>query len=115
MDMLDNFLGITIHTEIYRMPLDVLQIARVSKVFLEVERRHMPRYARKGFSEINVDDTEEVELEDDHDIDEDDVNHCSSQPDVASAPGKDSMVLTLPQTCCNRSNETNPKRDKKEA
>ena len=75
MDMLANFLGITIHTEIYRMPLDVLQIARVSKVYLEVERRHMPRYAGKGFSEINVDDTEEVELEDDHDIDEDDVDH----------------------------------------
>ena len=115
MDMLANFLrhDIIIHTEFYRMPLDVLQIARVSKVFLATERGHISRYAGKGLSEINTEDTEEVELEDDDDIDEDDIEDCSSQPDVAGAPGKESTVGTFPQTCCNRSNETNPKHDKK--
>ncbi len=39
--------------------------------------------------------------------------YCSSQPYVASAPGNESTVGTLPQTCCTRSNETNPKHDKK--
>ena len=114
MDMLANFLGhdIRIHTEFYRMPLDVLQIARVSKVFLAAERGHISRYAGKGLSEINTEDTEEVELEDDDDIDEDDVEDCSSQPDVASALGKEITIGTLPQTCYNRSNETIPKHDK---
>ena len=39
MDMLANILGqdIRIHTEFYRMPLDVLQIARVSNLFLLAE------------------------------------------------------------------------------
>ena len=115
MDMLANFLGhdIIIHTEFYRMPLDVLQIARVSKVFLAAERRHSSRCAGKGLSEINTEDTEEVELEDDDDIDEDVDEDCSSQPDVACVPGKESTIGTLPQTYCNRSNETNPKQDKK--
>ena len=116
MDMMVNFLGhdIRIHTEFYRMPLDILQIARVSKVSLAAERGHISRYAGKGLSEINIEDTEEVELEDDDDIDidEDDVEYCSSQSDVASAPGKESTKGILPQRCCNRSNETNQKHDK---
>ena len=92
MEMLANFLGhdIKIHTYFYRMPLDVLQIARVSKVFLAAERGHSSRHAGKGLSEVNTEHTEEVELEDDDDIDEDDVEDCSSQPDVASASGKES-------------------------
>ena len=49
MDMLANFLGhdIIIHTKFYRMPLDVLQIARVSKVFLAAERGHSSRCAER--------------------------------------------------------------------
>ena len=49
-DMLVNFLGhdIKIHTEFYRMPLDVLQIARVSKVFMAAERGYIARYSGKG-------------------------------------------------------------------
>lgn len=44
------------------MPLDVLQITRVSKVFLAVEQGHIVCYARKGLSD-NIDDNGEVELE----------------------------------------------------
>ena len=87
MDMLANFLGhdIIIHTEFYRMPLDVLQIARVSKVFLAAERGHIARYSGKGLNDINIDDNEEVELEDDDGIVdlEDDVEDYSNHSDSA--------------------------------
>ncbi len=108
MDMLANFLGhdIKIHTYFYRMPLDVLQIARVSKVFLAAERGHSSRHAGKGLREINTEDTEEVELEDDDDIDEDVVADCSTSHMLPVHQGKRVQIVLPARRCqCTREGE----------
>ena len=95
--------------------VDVLQIARVSKVFLVAERGHIARYFGKGLNDINIDDNEEVELEDDDGIVdlEDDVEDYSNHSDSASAIRRESRVGTLPEKSCNQSNEIRSKHEKK--
>ena len=46
------------------MPLDVLQVARFSKVFLAREEGRISEFAGKGLSEITMDDDEVVYLDD---------------------------------------------------
>ena len=97
MDMLASFLGhdLRVHREFYRMPLDVLQVARVSKVFLACEEGRISEFAGKGLSEITMDDDEIVYLED---ADEDDSSdeqhgddHCTEPCSTMEKPEETSM------------------------
>ena len=75
MDLLAIFLGLDlrVHSEFYRMPLDVLQVVRFSKVFLACEEGRISEFAGKGLSEITMDDDEVVYLNDaDEDYSSDD-------------------------------------------
>ena len=61
MDMLADFLGhdIRVHRQFYRLPMDTLQIAKVSKVFMAAESGDVAQYAGKSLDDIviNNDDT----------------------------------------------------------
>ncbi|KAI0225736.1 hypothetical protein LSAT2_023499, partial [Lamellibrachia satsuma] len=65
--------------------LDVLQIARMSKVVLAAERGHIARYSGNGLNDVNIDYNEDVELEgDDGIVDlEDGVEDYSNNSDSA--------------------------------
>ena len=73
MDMVASFMGhdLRIHRAFYRMPLDVLQVAIVSKVFLACEEGRINEFAGKCLSDINLDSNEVAYLEDSDDDSED--------------------------------------------
>jgi len=63
LDSLATFMGhdLRIHTQFYRLPLDVMQIARISKLFLAAEQGNISDFAGKQLSEITVHPEAEVE------------------------------------------------------
>lgn len=81
MDMLASFLGhdIRVHTAFYRLPLDVMQIARVSKWLMATEKGHIGQCAGKGLGEITIDANDEVELEDDCGDSDSDIEDTNSE------------------------------------
>ena len=102
MDMLASFMGhdLRIHREFYRMPLDVLQVAKVSKVFLACEEGRINEFAGKCLSDINLDSNEVVYLEDSDDDSED------GERDEGNVSVLDtSSTVTLPNRKRNKTNE----------
>jgi len=63
MESMATFLGhdIAVHRQFYRLPLDVMQVARVSKIFLAAEQGRISDYAGKGLTDISLDPNEEAE------------------------------------------------------
>jgi len=63
LDSLAKFLGhdLRVHSEFYRLPSDVIEIARISKIFLAAEKGKLGEYAGKKLSDITVAPNEEVE------------------------------------------------------
>ena len=56
LDTLANFMGhdLRVHREYYRMPQETLQIAKLSKLLLTLERGNMAKVAGKGLDDINI-------------------------------------------------------------
>jgi len=63
LDSLAKFLGhdLRVHTEFYRLSSDVIEIARISKIFLAAEKGKLSEFAGKKLSDITVAPDEEVE------------------------------------------------------
>lgn len=63
MDMVADFMGhdIRVHKEFYRLPNDVIQVAKLSKVFLAAERGHIGKYAGKSLADITIEGEELIE------------------------------------------------------
>jgi len=59
-ESLATFIGhdIRVHTQFYRLPLDVVQVARVAKIFLAAERGKIAESSGKQLSNISIDDSE---------------------------------------------------------
>ncbi|KAL4221113.1 hypothetical protein ACF0H5_019373 [Mactra antiquata] len=76
LDVLAGFLGhdIRVHREFYRLPQDTMQIAKVSKLLMELEKGNIQHYKGKSLDEIQfdleetLDDEEEEEEEENSDI-----------------------------------------------
>jgi len=83
LDSVANFMGhdIRVHTSYYRMPLDLMQIARVSKIFLAADTGRITEFSGKSLADITIDGNEEVTIESDNDDDdnEDDINDDDSR------------------------------------
>jgi len=70
LDSLATFMGhdLRVHTQFYRMPLDVMEIGRISKLFLAAERGTITQFAGKQLSEITIDaEVEDIEAVSDND------------------------------------------------
>ncbi|XP_046562880.1 uncharacterized protein LOC124271755 [Haliotis rubra] len=74
LDALASFLGhdIRIHREYYRLREDTIQIAKISKILVELEKGTIQNIAGKSLAEIQMDVDESVDLEvvSDHDGEE---------------------------------------------
>ncbi|XP_059192255.1 uncharacterized protein LOC131974118 [Centropristis striata] len=71
-DQLADFLGhdIRVHRQYYRLPQGTLQLAKMSKVLLAVEKGTLSKYKGQALDDIEIDPEERVE--------------CSQEPDVSS-------------------------------
>jgi len=101
MESLASFMGhdIRVHTQFYRLPLDVVQVARVAKIFLAAEQGRISEYAGKQLSEISIDDKEQVaEVEacsgEDSDMTDSDETPAEPIPEIATSSGQDSVCAT---------------------
>lgn len=63
LDSLATFMGhdLRVHTQFYRLPMDVMQIARISKLFLAAEQGRIDEFAGKLLCEITALPEAEVE------------------------------------------------------
>ncbi|XP_062393555.1 uncharacterized protein LOC134081575 isoform X2 [Sardina pilchardus] len=68
MDQLADFLGhnIAVHRKFYRLPEGTLQLAKVSKVLMAIERGCLMDYKGKNLDEIQIDPNETIPEESDH-------------------------------------------------
>ncbi|XP_041914386.1 uncharacterized protein LOC121679609 isoform X2 [Alosa sapidissima] len=68
MDQLADFLGhnIAVHRKFYRLPEGTLQLAKVSKVLMAMERGCLMDYKGKNLDEIEIDPNETIPEESDH-------------------------------------------------
>jgi len=59
LDSLATFMGhdLRVHTQYYRLPFDIMQIARISKIFIAAEKGKIGEFAGKELKDITVDDT----------------------------------------------------------
>jgi len=76
LDGLASFLGhdLRVHTKFYRLPSDVLEIAKISKLFLAAERGNLLDFAGKELTDITIADDEPVDTSDTSD--------CEDPPDA---------------------------------
>ena len=81
LESLATFMGhdVRVHTHFYRMPLDVMQIARISKLFLAAEQGKISEFAGKQLSEITVEPEAEIEQVSDNDSESSASEHDSTQ------------------------------------
>ena len=59
LDSLATFMGhdLRVHTQYYRLPFDIMQIARISKIFIAADKGRIGEFAGKELKDITVDDT----------------------------------------------------------
>jgi len=76
-----------VHSEYYRLPNDVVQIARISKLFLAVEQGKLVDFAGKRLDEICIQADEEVIASDVEEVIASDVEDEESDSEV-QAKGK---------------------------
>ncbi|KAE8277831.1 hypothetical protein D5F01_LYC24138 [Larimichthys crocea] len=82
MDDLADFLGhdIRVHRQYYRLPEGTLQLAKISKVLMAMERGQLAEFKGKNLDEINIDPEENVVVDSEaSDAEDEDAAPSSSQ------------------------------------
>ncbi|XP_056611303.1 uncharacterized protein LOC130427704 isoform X2 [Triplophysa dalaica] len=74
LDQLANFLGhdIRVHRDYYRLPDATIEIAKISKLLLAMEKGTLASFKGKSLDEIEIEDEIDLELDDEELSDEDD-------------------------------------------
>ena len=65
LDVLADFLGhdVRVHRHFYRLPEDTIQLAKVSKLLIELESGNIAKHKGKTLDEIQIQEDEEIEVE----------------------------------------------------
>ena len=65
LDALADFLGhdIRVHRQFYRLSEDTIQVAKISKLLLELESGRLARHKGKTLDDIQVDEEEEIQMD----------------------------------------------------
>ena len=105
LDGLASFLGhdLRVHTNFYRLPSDVLQIAKISKLFLAAEKGKLVEFAGKQLTDITIADDEPVDMSDASDCEEA-VSESLSES-VTLAAGTDAASLPVAEVVTNSDRE----------
>eukprot|EP00057_Strongylocentrotus_purpuratus_P022884 XP_011677358.1 PREDICTED: uncharacterized protein LOC105444594 isoform X2 [Strongylocentrotus purpuratus] len=99
LDVLATFMGhnIKVHREYYRLPENTLQVAKIAKILLLMEKGQMNKCSGMSLDSINVDLNEACEEDNnpDGDIQEDDTPDVDSQE--VDTPDGDSQEVDTPE------------------
>ena len=88
----------SVHKEYYRLPEDTIQLAKVSKIMLQLESGKMDKCKGKSLDDLEVDGNEEEELS----ADEDDLGFLQDQDEGYS------MTAETPPTMVQIENRQQP-------
>lgn len=107
LDSLASFLGhdLCVHTNFYRLPSDVIEIARVSKLFLAAEKGNLASFSGKHLSDIEIGPHEEVQTSSDECNDNDDeceesvqITAVAGESDQMEIPADENDKMSIPNT-----------------
>nr|XP_054770981.1 uncharacterized protein LOC129278875 [Lytechinus pictus] len=92
LDILARFMGhdIRVHRDYYRLPDQTMQLAKVTKVLLQMEKGDVTHLAGKSLDEIDVTEGEEIHLDDLSDADDPDEDvsqNIPRAPDITADDG----------------------------
>lgn len=78
LDQLADFLGhdIRVHRQFYRLPEGTLQLAKMSKIFLALEKGRLADFKGKNLDEIDIDPEEKVTVDSDIDDSQSSLKEC---------------------------------------
>ncbi|XP_035981142.1 uncharacterized protein LOC110368365 isoform X2 [Fundulus heteroclitus] len=100
MDQLATFLGhdVRIHREFYRLPESTLQLAKISKLLIAMEKGKLSDLQGKGLDDINIDPEDRVATTDE-DSDEETIaephEERDSRPETSGDPVQNTESITL--------------------
>ncbi|XP_057218826.1 uncharacterized protein LOC130571704 isoform X1 [Triplophysa rosa] len=88
LDQLADFLGhdIRVHRQFYRLPEGTLQLAKMSKIFLALEKGRLADFRGKNLNEIDIDPEERVTLDNDVDDAKSSPKKCTELSSQHTAP-----------------------------
>ncbi|XP_076587412.1 uncharacterized protein LOC143321144 isoform X2 [Chaetodon auriga] len=74
LDQLANFLGhdIRVHRDFYRLPEATIEVAKITKILLAMERGNLAEFQGKSLDEIEIEDELDPEMDESEQDDEDD-------------------------------------------
>ena len=98
LDALADFLGhdIRVHRQFYRLSEDTVQVAKISKLLLELESGRLARHKGKTLDEIQVDEKEEIQMdkeEEEHGLSDDE-----DDPDKKDEETVDPVISSIPES-----------------
>ncbi|KTG38795.1 hypothetical protein cypCar_00042030 [Cyprinus carpio] len=99
-DQLADFLGhdIRIHRQYYRLPEGTLQLAKMSKVLMAMEKGTLSSFKGKRLDDIEIDPNEQLEAQDDamsSDEEDADEESCSDFPQTTAPADTDQQSVSL--------------------
>ncbi|XP_056088670.1 uncharacterized protein LOC130087901 [Rhinichthys klamathensis goyatoka] len=97
LDQLANFLGhdIRVHRDYYRLPDATIEIAKISKLLLAMEKGTLVNFQGKSLDEIEIEDEIDLDL-DEEEVSDDD--NEESEPVSGVSGSKEGMKLTQDKT-----------------
>ncbi|CAM4652721.1 unnamed protein product [Leuciscus chuanchicus] len=97
LDQLANFLGhdIRVHRDYYRLPDATIEIAKISKLLLAMEKGTLVNFQGKSLDEIEIEDEIDLDL-DEEEVSDDD--NEESEPVSGVSGSKEGMKLTQDET-----------------
>ncbi|XP_030579317.1 uncharacterized protein LOC115775929 [Archocentrus centrarchus] len=95
MDDLADFLGhdIRVHRQFYRLPEGTLQLAKISKVLLALERGQLSNFKGRNLDEISIDPQEKMSVDSGSDTEEE-VDSAERDPATSSSRSPDQFGVT---------------------
>ncbi|XP_030580890.1 uncharacterized protein LOC115786506 [Archocentrus centrarchus] len=96
MDDLADFLGhdIRVHRQFYRLPEGTLQLAKISKVLLALERGQLSNFKGRNLDEISIDPQEKMSVDSGSDTEEEEVDSAERDPATSSSRSPDQFGVT---------------------
>lgn len=113
LDVLAGFLGhdIRVHREFYPLPQDTVQVAKLSKLLIELERGNIHLYKGKSLDEIQFDLEEPLEVEEDSDAEGEDRADTERPPEIddelPEISDEPSKKLKVKEKVCQKITESN--------
>lgn len=117
LDVIANFMGhdIRIHREFYRLPEDILQVAKVSKVLMNLEKGRVTDLVGNNLNSVNLTENEEVDVSSGDEDSDDETNYVSPnvEPKTTADNSMEATEVTVDHVLTSQEENESRERSKK--